>query len=487
MPKDTVENIDRDPIARPGLSTNELTAKAKRRGHRRTLANATIALFVFLPPAVFGANLYTQHNLVSDVPGMADQTDAHLVNPWGLAASSTSPFWVANNHSGTSTLYNSSGQPFPAATPLVVIVPAPPAPQASQNPRPSAVVGVVFNDMAGFNVAPGKPALFLFATEDGTISGWSSAADPVNAILMVDNSANGAQYTGLAIANSDAGDPMLYAANFRAGTVDSFDGNFAPAASPGRFSDPTLPAGFAPFNIQKIGRKLYVTYAMQDGQGQEGIAGPGNGFVNVFDFNGNLLGRLISNGNLNSPWGVALAPENFGDFSHALLVGNFGDGTIHAYDPCSGDHLGTLNDPNGQVISIPGLWALRFGNGHNGGDATTLYFTAGIPGSGVIEDHGLFGSIQTADTAPAPTKPASSAINIQNFAFVPTPVTVAVGTQLIWTNKDGAGHTITADDNHFGSQILDQGQTFSQTLTAPGTYSYHCSIHPFMKGKIVVQ
>ena len=169
-------------------------------------------------------------------------------------------------------------------------------------------------------------------------------------------------------------------------------------------------------NIQRIGRKLYVTYAMQDGQGQEGIAGPGNGSVNVFDFSGNLLGRLISNGNLNSPWGVALAPENFGDFSHALLVGNFGDGTIHAYDPCSGDHLGTLNDPNGQVISIPGLWALRFGNGHNGGDATTLYFAAGIPGSGVVEDHGLFGSIQPADTAPAPTKLASSAINIQNFA-----------------------------------------------------------------------
>jgi uncharacterized protein (TIGR03118 family) len=135
---------------------------------------------------------------------------------------------------------------------------------------------------------------------------------------------------------------------------------------------------------------------------QDGTAGPGNGFVDVFDFNGNLLTRLISNGNLSSPWGIALAPENFGDFSHALLVGNFGDGTINAYDPCSGEYLGTLSDSNGQVISIPGLWALRFGNGQNGGDANTLYFTAGITGSGALGDHGLFGSIQTADSVPAP-------------------------------------------------------------------------------------
>jgi len=220
---------------------------------------------------------------------------------------------------------------------------------------------------------------------------------------------------------------------------------------------------------------------------QDGTAGPGNGFVDVFDFNGNLLTRLISNGNLNSPWGIALAPENFGDFSHALLVGNFGDGTINAYDPCSGDYLGTAGDSNGQVISIPGLWALRFGNGHDGGDANTLYFTAGITGSGALGDHGLFGSIQTADSVPAPPKPTSSAIDIRNFAFSPTPVTVPAGTQIIWTNQDGTGHTVVADDHRFGSQVLGQGQTFSQALTTPGSYSYHCSIHPFMKGRIVVQ
>ena len=361
-----------------------------------TLKTATAALLVCFSPTLVGANLYVQHNLVSDIPGLADQTDPRLVNPWGLSASSTSPFWVANNRSGTSTIYNGAGQPFPAATPLVVTVPVPRVAQAAQNPQPAAPTASVFNDTTGFNVASGPPAIFLFATQDGTISAWHPGVDPVHAILIIDNSAAATQYTGMAVANTSNG-PLLYAANFRGGTIDVFDTNFAPATAPGGFVDPNLPAGFAAFSIQRIGHKLYVTYAMQDG-----TAGPGNGFVDVFDFNGNLLTRLISNGNLNSPWGIALAPENFGDFSHALLVGNFGDGTINAYDPCSGDYLGTAGDSNGQVISIPGLWALRFGNGHDGGDANTLYFTAGITGSGALGDHGLFGSIQTADSVPAP-------------------------------------------------------------------------------------
>ena len=449
-------------------------------------AGFTLTVVALLSSSAFAGNNYVQHNLVSDIDGLADQTDPRLVNPWGLASSPTSPFWVANNHTGTSTVYNTAGQPFPTANPLVAMIPTTPTMPAAQNPQPSAVAGIVFNDTTGFNVASGKPAVFIFVTENGTISAWNPGADPANAILMVDNSASGVQYTGLAVANSAAG-PWLYAANFKAGTVDTFDANFTPTATSGGFTDPALPLGFAPFNIQKIGRKIYVTYAMQDGQGQEGVAGPGNGFVNVFDFNGNLITRLISNGKLNSPWGVALAPENFGDFSHALLVGNFGDGTINAYDSCSGEYLGTLNDADGQAISIPGLWALRFGNGHNGGDATTLYFTAGISGSGAIEDHGLLGAIQTSDAAPPPAKPASSAIAIQNFAFLPTPVSVAVGTQIVWTNNDAAAHNVIADDNKFGSEAINQGQAFSQVLTAPGTYSYHCSFHPFMKGKIVVQ
>jgi uncharacterized protein (TIGR03118 family) len=452
---------------------------------KRTRMRFRVAILAFIAPTLFGANSYVQHNLVSDLPGMADQTDANLVNPWGLATSSISPFWVGNNHSGISTVYNTAGRPFPLATPLVVAVPLPPAARTSSNPPPAAPTGITFNDTPGFNVAAGKPALFLFAAEDGTVSGWNAGVDPANAILLVDNSASGAVYKGLAAANTDSG-PMLYATNFNSGAIDVFDANFAPVAAQGGFTDPALPAGFAPFNIQRIGRKLYVTYAMQNDQRHDDVAGIGNGFVDTFDFNGNLLGRLISNGNLNSPWGLALAPENFGDFSHALLVGNFGDGTINAYDPCSGAYLGTLNDVNGQAVSILGLWALRFGNGHNGGDANTLYFTAGIPGSGAVEDHGLFGGIQTADSVPPPNMP-SSAINVSNFAFTPTPVTVAAGTQVIWTNQDSVVHTIVADDNRFGSPVLDNQQTFSQTLTAPGTYSYHCSIHPFMKGKIIVQ
>jgi len=189
---------------------------------------------------------------------------------------------------------------------------------------------------------------------------------------------------------------------------------------------------------------------------------------------------------LNSPWGLALAPGNFGDFSNALLVGNFGDGTINAFDPCSGEYLGALQDTGGAAIVNSGLWGLSFGNGRGAGDATSPYFTAGIPGPGHIEDHGLFGSIQVADGSTAP-KAQASPVNISNFAFAPPTTTVAVGTQVKWTNQDGAAHTVTADDARFHSDTLEHSETFSQTFSAAGTCSYHCSIHPFMKGKIVVQ
>src|SRR5258708_648638 len=196
MKNSIIGNRDRAAIPWPGLSFLGMTERLRK----ETLMKATVALLVSFSPAVVGANLYVQHNLVSDIPGVADQTDARLVNPWGLAASSTSPFWVANNHSGTSTLYNGAGQPFPAVTPLVVTVPVPPAAQASHNPQPSAAAGVAFNDTTGFNVASGKTALFLFAAEDGTISGWNSGIDPANASRLVGNSPAGGQYTGPAVA-----------------------------------------------------------------------------------------------------------------------------------------------------------------------------------------------------------------------------------------------------------------------------------------------
>jgi uncharacterized protein (TIGR03118 family) len=405
--------------------------------------------------------------------------DLNLVNPWGIALSATSPFWIPNNHSGTATVYDGQGHPAPSGKPIVVQIPTPLGVTSVAAPT-----GQVFNDTQAFN-ASGKPSVFIFATEDGTISGWNPSADPANAILLVDNSPWGAVYKGLALASTSAG-PMLYAADFSQGTIDVFDANLAPVVNAGAFYDPNLPAGFAPFNIQRIGRKLYVTYAMQDDGRHDDVAGAGNGFIDIFDFNGHLLGRLVSNGPLNSPWGMALAPGNFGDFSNALLVGNFGDGTINAFDPCSGEYLGSLRDGSSSVITIAGLWGLTFGNGRGAGDANTLYFTAGTPGQGHVEDHGLFGSIQTADPA-STSAPQPNPINIANFAFAPQSVSVAVGTQVQWTNQDGTAHTVTADDNRFGSKALDQNQTFSQTFNAPGTYSYHCSIHPFMKGMIVVK
>jgi uncharacterized protein (TIGR03118 family) len=350
------------------------------------------ALVLFHANSASALPNYQEQKLVSDISGFANNFDPNLVNPWGMSSSATSPFWVSDNRTGLATLYNGSGQPFPVGSPLVVTIP-PPAGGTS----PSAPTGQVFNGGSSFEVGPGQPARFIFATEDGTISGWAGLT---NAILKVDNSASGAVYKGLAIGNIGAGD-FLYATNFHAGTIDVFNSTFGPATLAGSFTDPNIPSGFAPFNIQNLGGKLYVTYAKQDATGHDDVPGPGNGFVDVFDLNGNLLMRLISNGPLNSPWGLALAPGDFGDFSNDLLVGNFGDGKINAFDPTTGLLLGTMLDENGNPIVTEGLWGLKFGNGGNGGDSHTLYFTAGIPGDGAVEDHGLFGSLKPAE-APEP-------------------------------------------------------------------------------------
>jgi uncharacterized protein (TIGR03118 family) len=327
------------------------------------------AVLLLALPATAG---YVQTNLVSDIPGMAQNTDLNLVNPWGIASSATSPFWVSDNGTGVATLYNGAGTP----QALVVTIPPP-----SGGTPPAAPTGVVFNggaDFGGFR--------FIFATEDGTIAGWNGGT---TATLQKDNSAAGAVYKGLAIGPSN-----LYATNFHAGTIDVFDTNFDPVIHAGSFTDPNLPAGFAPFGIQNLGGKLYVTYALQDAAGKDDVAGPGNGFVDVFDTNGNFLQRLVTQGALNSPWGLAMAPANFGEFSNYLLVGNFGDGRINAFDPVTGALIGPLTDSKtGDPIEIDGLWGLRFGNGGNGGEKDKLFFTAGIPGDGMIEDHGLFGSI----------------------------------------------------------------------------------------------
>jgi uncharacterized protein (TIGR03118 family) len=346
---------------------------------------------VFLPLALFAISaaqsqprrdVYLQHNLVSDLPAHAEVKDPNLVNPWGIAVGPASPFWIADNKTGVSTLYDSAGRPFPSATPLTVTIPPP-----AGGTAPSSPTGIVFNGTASFMLS-GAPALFIFSTEDGTIAAWN-LLDPPHAPIKFDNSASGAVYKGIAIATNN-GANFVYATNFHAGTIDVFDTNFAPAGS---FTDPTVPAGYAPFGIRNIGGNLYVTFALQDSDKHDDVGGAGHGFVDVFKPDGTFH-RLISNGDLNSPWGLAVAPNNFGAFSGNLLVGNFGDGLIHAFDTATGTPTGTLLGPSGRALQIPGLWGLTFGNGSLGGDLGTLYFTAGIPGPGQIEDHGLFGAIR---------------------------------------------------------------------------------------------
>jgi len=260
---------------------------------------------------------------------------------------------------------------------------------------------MVFNSTPDFVISQSSqsgPSLFIFATEDGTIAGWNSQVDQAHAILAVDRSAEGAVYKGLAIGSTAAG-PVLYAANFHAGTIDVFDQHFQAISLAGSFMDPTLPPppsgqpGFAPFGIQNINGQLYVMYALQDAAQHDDVASPGNGFVDVFDLEGHFLQRLASQGPLNSPWGVALAPSDFGLFSQAVLVGNFGDGRINAFDPSTGAFLGQLADAQGTPLTIEGLWALAFGNDQLAGKHNELFFTAGIH----EEADGLFGTITAAE------------------------------------------------------------------------------------------
>jgi len=328
--------------------------------------------------------VYTRVNLVSDIAGVARFTDSNLVNPWGLGFSATSPFWVADNNAGVSTLYNGRGQAFPVASPLVVTIPTP---TSATGGTPT---GLVFNGTGQFAVSANSksgPSFFLFVTEDGTILGWNPAVNLQGAVIAVDNSASGAVYKGLAIGSTSQGN-FIYATNFRAGLVEMYDKSFKLVKT---FTDAHVDANFAPFGIQNIGGKLYVTFALQKlPDKHDDQSGPGNGFVDVFDTDGTFIRRFASHGTLNSPWGLALAPEGFGKFSHHILVGNFGDGRINAFDT-SGFFDAQLIDPEGNPLSINGLWALQFGSGaKNNGSRRKLFFTAGI----ADESHGLFGFIK---------------------------------------------------------------------------------------------
>ena len=348
-------------------------------------------------------NSFRQTNLVSDSPGMAANTDPDLNNPWGVAFLPNQPFQMANNQGGTSKVYDRTGAPMGS---FVV-----PPPRGSSNPStPAGIVANFINGVvAGFNVNR-RTSLFIFDTEDGTISGWNGV-DP-DAILVVDNSARGAVYKGLALVENDSGDFIL-ATNFNSGDVEAYSASFQPTALFGTpFVDPTLPAGFVPFGIHVIANnQVVVTYAQQDALKHDPIHAPGAGFVSLFDANGGFIRRIASQGTLNAPWGVAIAPATFGSFPGALLIGNFGDGTINAFNLTTGAFLGQLKDSNGAVITNPSLWELLFTTGTTG-VPDTLYITAGLAAA----KHGLFAAI-TPDDTPAATP---------DFSINGTPATMTI-------------------------------------------------------------
>jgi len=323
------------------------------------------------------AQKYEQKNLVSDIPKLAVTLDPNLVNAWGIDFSGTSPVWIADNGTGLSTLYTGTG----SIVPLVVKIP-------SGSDSPSAPTGLVFNGTGLFSVKAhdlSGSAFFIFDSEDGIISGWNPNVNLHKAIIAVNNSDKGAIYKGLAIGTNDNGS-FIYATNFHSGWVEQYDSSFKWVRS---FTDTTLPAGYAPFGIRTLNGKLYVTFALQDEDAEDDVSGPGHGFVDIFDLEGNMIKRLTSHGPLNSPWGLAIAPANFGQFSNALLVGNFGNGHINAFNPSTGTPLGHMLRPSGATLEISGLWGLHFGNGAAAGPTNTLLFTAGPQD----ESHGLFGTI----------------------------------------------------------------------------------------------
>jgi uncharacterized protein (TIGR03118 family) len=338
-----------------------------------SLTLAAAAPLAAAPPG----NAYTVTPLVSDV-GAALNHDPNLVNGWGLARSAMSPWWVADNGTDKSSLYTGAG--------AVLAL----APTVEGGPTGVVFAGIVGSFLVGTAADPTTLGLasFIFASEDGKIRAWRGGS---TAALVTADLNDGAIYKGLAIAQLSAG-PVLYAADFHNARIDVFDGAWNHVTLAGSFVDPELPDGYAPFGIQTIAGRVFVSYAKQDADAEDEVAGQGRGFVDAYDLEGNLIGRLEGQGQLNAPWGLALAPAGFGRFEGDLLVGNFGDGRINAYaevEPGVFEHRGTLRAADGEKLAIDGLWALEFGNAGNNGTPDQLFFTAGPDD----ETHGLFGMI----------------------------------------------------------------------------------------------
>lgn len=338
--------------------------------NRPLALSAICALTAMLSPSPAQAQ-YRQRNIVSDLPGLAELFDANLKNPWGASASPTGPFWVSNAGSRTSTLYAVNGTTGAASiNPLVVTTPGP-------------ISGQVFNGGSDFALPTGGGARFIFAGLDGKISAWNGAQGTTAVTTHTDTT----PYTGITSGQVGSAN-FLYAASPRTGEVEVFNSSFAEVTLAGNFTDPNLPAGYAPFNVKNLGGQIYVTYSHRGSPG---------GIVNQFNTDGTFVRRFATDGTLLDPWGMAIAPSDFGAFSNALLVGNFnegdpavGHGYVNAFNPTTGAFLGLLQDAGGNPIEIDGLWEIMFGNGGNGGVRNQLYFAAGIQG----EQHGLFGSLQ---------------------------------------------------------------------------------------------
>jgi len=351
------------------------------------ICSLAIAAFGFLwlaPPSVAqdAGWAYDVDVLVSDGSVPANFTDPNLKNPWGLAFNPFAFDWVANNHTGTSTLYDGLGN----AAPLVVKIPGVNGEEVGEP------TGIVYSGGTDFVVTDGVkkgPARFMFAGENGTITGWSPDVNLNEAIVAINHSGQHAVYLGLAIGGNGAGH-RLYAANFHSNRVEMYDGNFQRIFSSGAFVDPSVPAGYGPFGIQNVGGDIVVAFAKHAPGEDDEMAGKGLGIVDLFDADGRLISRVASFGELNAPWGIALAPRSFGRFGGALLIGNFGDGTINAYDMRSGTFLGKLRRPSGKAVRIDGLWGIAFGNGVLSQPTNTLYFAAGVKD----ENGGAYGAIK---------------------------------------------------------------------------------------------
>lgn len=344
------------------------------------------------PSGDAAASAFSQSALASNGSLEGTVADPDVINPWGLAIGQSGPAWFVNNATDKATIYDGTGK----KASLIVSIPA----GVNGAAAPTGIVANGTTDFAVTNGATTAPARFIFAGEAGTISGWNPTVDPTNAVTMHDDGGDGAIYKGLAIANNGTAS-LLYATDFHNNKIDVFDASYAKVSVPGGFVDPDLPEGFAPYGIQTVqldGESvIVVSYAQQDDAARDEVIGEGLGLVNTFDADGNLLANLIAPGSvLNAPWGIALAPDDFGTLSNALLIANFGDGLINGFDAASGELIGALSDANGEPIRNDGLWAIAFGNGTRNQPPTTLYFTAGIANQAA----GAYGRIDLGDTPP---------------------------------------------------------------------------------------